>query len=37
MCGDQSGKFVCGLRVKNVRYRERAVALSGFVKSLKQD
>ena len=27
----------CGLRVKNVRYRGRAVALSGFVKSLKQD
>ena len=28
---------LCGLRVKNVRYGGRAEALSGFVKSLKQD
>ena len=28
---------LCGLRVKNVRYGGRAVALSGLVKSLKQD
>ena len=28
---------LCGLRVKNVRYGGREVALSGFVKSLKQD
>ena len=36
-CVEIKVENLCGLRVKNVPYGGRAVALSGFVKSLKQD